>query len=440
MKPGLWTDIYNVFNPFQPIPPERVADWYVERPHTPRPALMSRLDPTKVPQRVLLVGERSSGKSTELTKLAAELAGKYDALIVRLDLTQNTDIDRANPVDIIYLMGAAIFKVAQEELPHKPDRGRFDALTQSLYTLVREHTENKKFEVDTEDLLRNLVVAGATVVFGPAGTVVTERVTRVIPFPRFTFGTDDKVVRRLEVEPKIKEMLKRLNDIIDDVQAKAGQRPLVLLVDGLDWQPPAMTALNFAETTFLAEPACRVIYTTPMVVRYGVPFAGVIRYFQSVQFPNVRLYEKDRPDVIDREGYRMLRAVVQCRLQWLGLKPAEVVTAGALDSLIKASGGLMRDLIRLMQDAAVKAEVVGKERISKAIADDAANELRRWYAGRLTATYRKELVRIHKSHELSGSAEGDDLLRVNMILGYLNKDTWWFDAHPILWPLLETEG
>ncbi len=35
MEPGLWTRIYNVFNPFEPIPPGRMADWYVERPHTP---------------------------------------------------------------------------------------------------------------------------------------------------------------------------------------------------------------------------------------------------------------------------------------------------------------------------------------------------------------------------------------------------------------------
>ncbi len=47
---------------------------------------MARLDPAKVPQRILLVGERSSGKSTELTKLAAELAENYNALIVCLAL------------------------------------------------------------------------------------------------------------------------------------------------------------------------------------------------------------------------------------------------------------------------------------------------------------------------------------------------------------------
>lgn len=439
MDPNLWTQVYNAFDPFRPIPPERMADWYVERPQTPRSALMARLDPAKVPQRILLVGERSSGKSTELTKLAAELAERYDALIVRLDLAHNTDIDKATPVDIIYLMGAAVYRVAQEELSRKPDRKRFDALTESLYTLVREHTENKSFALDVEDVLKNLVVAGATAVLGPAGAAGAELVTRVVPLPRFSFGTDERVVRRLEVEPRIKEMVRCLNGVIDDVQAKASPRPLVLLVDGLDWQPTAMAALNFAETTFLAEPACRVVYTAPIIVRYGVRFAGVARYFQIVEFPNVRLYERDRPDVIDRRGYRTLQEVVRRRLLSLGLKPAQVITASALDVLVKASGGLMRDLIRLVQDATVKAEVAGRARITRAIAQEAVDDLRRWYAGHLTSRYHQELGRVHRAHELSGSVEGEELLRVNMILSYLNRDIW-FDAHPILWPLLEQGG
>ena len=42
----------------------------------------------------------------------------------RFDMTDHTDVERANPVEVLFLMGAAVFKVAEAELPEdrKPDR------------------------------------------------------------------------------------------------------------------------------------------------------------------------------------------------------------------------------------------------------------------------------------------------------------------------------
>jgi hypothetical protein len=83
-----WNAVYNAFNPFASIPIDRLDAWYVERPHAPRAALITRLNPQKGPQRILLVGDPSSGKTTELTKLATELQLHYDALVIRLDVEQ----------------------------------------------------------------------------------------------------------------------------------------------------------------------------------------------------------------------------------------------------------------------------------------------------------------------------------------------------------------
>ena len=111
MALNIWTNISNTFVPLEPVPPDKLDTWFVTRPDSPLEALTRQLAPDRLPQQYILVGQPASGKSSELTKLAAELKQRYDALVVRFDMTDNTDVERANPVEVIFLMGAALFVV-----------------------------------------------------------------------------------------------------------------------------------------------------------------------------------------------------------------------------------------------------------------------------------------------------------------------------------------
>ncbi len=327
-------------------------------------------------------------------------------------------------------MGAAVYKVAQAELGRTPDEARFQALVNGLNTLVQTHTENEDFRLDVGDLLANLIVFLSTVMVGPAVAAAAQAATQLIRPCRFVSGTDTQVVRKLEVQPKIKEMVRHLNGIIEDVQTKAN-RPPMLIVDGLDKVRFDVAALNFAENKFLAEPECRVLYTAPMVVHYSPRFAGVRRHFAVFDFPNIKLHERDDPDQRSRQGYTTMREVVHRRLTWLGLEPDEVITRQALDLLIQKSGGLMRDLIRLVQDSAVKAEVAGQDRIDKTTAEETIADLRRLYEAQLNPKYEAELERVRQTHRLTGTPECDELLYGNFVLSFVNRDIW-FDVHSIL--------
>ncbi|MFQ5857198.1 MAG: hypothetical protein ACE5LU_16435 [Anaerolineae bacterium] len=425
--------IHNAFNPFEPIPPDKLDAWFVERPQGPLEALLNDLHPEKVPKRVILVGHPSSGKSTELTKLAAELADRFDYFVVRINLEQNLDIDRVNPVEVIFLMGAAIHKVAQAELKEEPDPEPLKAMKQGLETIVQTHTANKGYEVDLADLLGNLVCFGAGFIGGPGVGKATEAVIkRVVPPFRFSSGTDVEVIRKTEVEPQVDKMVDGLNALIDDVEAKAEKR-LVLIADGLDKpRDPDVIALNFADKKFLVDPACRVVYAAPMLVYYAPRFAGVRTRFPVLEFPNVKLHERDDPEQRDEEGYETMRQVVHRRLRWLALEPNQVITPQALDLLIGSSGGVMRDLVRLVQDAAGKAEVAGKGHIDESIAAKAVSTLRRQFEAQLDPRYRRVLEEVRRTHQRTEHKECDELLQGNFVLSYVDGDVW-FDVHSILW-------
>jgi hypothetical protein len=427
-----WTAIYNAFNPFQPVPPEKLDAWYVERPHSPLRPLLNELRQEKSPSRTILVGHPSSGKSTELTKLAAELGEQYDYFVVRIDLDQNLDIERANPVEVIFLMGAAIYKIAATQLERKPDPARFEQLKSGLETLVRTHTANKEYSINVGDLLANLVCFGAGVLAGPIGKAVADVATKVVSSFRFVSNTDKEVVRKLEVEPKIEAMVEALNGIVDDVEAKAG-KPLALIVDGLDKpHDPEIIALNFAEKNFLAKPACRVMYAAPMWVYYSPRFATVRTRFPVREFPNIKLYDRTTGNKDDR-GFAAMREVVNKRLIALGLKPDAVIDKTVLDLLVHASGGVMRDLIQLIRDAANETELADLSRISKALAEKAVARLRRQFEAQLRPKHRKILAQVHQSHQVPDDPLCDELLQGNFILSYVNDDVW-FDTHSILRP------
>ena len=78
MTPSTWAAISNAFTPFDPVPPSKLDQWFVERPSGTVEYLLRTLSPEKLPRRHILVGQLASGKSSELTKLAAELKQRYD--------------------------------------------------------------------------------------------------------------------------------------------------------------------------------------------------------------------------------------------------------------------------------------------------------------------------------------------------------------------------
>jgi len=449
MPQNIWAALSDTFSPFDPVPPSRLNSWFVTRPDSPLEVLLRHLAPDRVPIRQIFVGQPASGKSSELTKLAAELKSRYDSFVVRFDMTDNIDVERANPVEVIFLMGAAIYKVASAELPQdkQPDRHLLDNLKRGLESIVVNHTANKNFSIDLDKLLMGMVVFGGAALAGPVGgaagliagqgvvSAVRPLVEKLIPF-RFTSGTSLEVVRKLEVEPHVETMIEALNAIIDDVRFKLNRLP-VLIVDGLDkLRDSSVISLNFLEKNFLNGPKCSVLYAGPLDLYYSPAFGEVRARFNIIPFPHVKLRAKLDPTNLHAAGYEVMTNVAHRRIVSLNLKPEEIIEEGVLNLLIKGSGGVMRDFIRLFRAAAIHAEVLGKQRIEESEALKALNELRRQLAAQLTPDYYDVLNQVRETHQRVGgdmTDKCDQLLRNDIVLSYVNDDVW-FDAHSALTP------
>ena len=446
-----WAPIWNAFDPFKPLQVDQMDRWYVERPYSPLRALRADLSPDHTPQHALIFGHRASGKTTELIRLAADLAADFaQYFVVWVDVSESIpNIDRVTQADVIFLMGAALYKLAADVLPHPPDARSYQALTESLESLVRETTASKTYRAP-KDTLDNLVCFAATlaggVVAGPLGAYIAgQSVKTVSGLLRFDSTLSVEDVRRREVaEPRLRDIVTALNFLIADVSI-ANDVEVLFLVDGLDRIRDMETAefIFATDAEWLDGPASRVVYTTPIFLFYSPVFGQVRNEFPYYPFPNVRVHAPHQgpevPGEPDEEGYETMRRVVRLRLATppLNLVPDEVITPAALDVLVEGSAGILREIVRLMRRAVTEAELAERSRIGEEVAWEAVYALRRDLSAGLNPTYRQILLDVLQTHDVpTATGEGAELLMGNYVLSYRNDDLW-YDVHSALLPLLK---
>ena len=233
---------------------------------------------------------------------------------------------------------------------------------------------------------------------------------------------------------RFKEEIHAFFDAMVDVMPE-GRTP-VFIVDSLDHYRGRTGTFDevrdSVESLFsiygaeLALPRMHVIYTVPA---YAKP-AGWDGQIWPVL--NVKVRERDGSDC--REGIDLLRRVLARRAPD---GDPERLLGDQIDRVIRASGGLFRDLFRLVSALLLKggglpvsaAEIDGVERRQRShIAAGLSEE--QW---EILATVRNtQQLRVPREH----LAEAWMLQALGYVLCYRNGEIDWFDAHPLLDPLL----
>ncbi len=425
-----WTKVFNTFDPWKPLSGKKLETWFVTREDSPLRRLESSLQPDKVEQKVLLVGQRGCGKTSELLKLVSLMQDEY--FTVYVDLFASLDLNASSLLELLFCIGGAVYKVAREDDKVHPPERLWKELVSSQSTLIREQTRRSEFELNPTAILSTLVCA-AGAVYPPLAAA-----GKAVEGVRFGFGIGRKEIERLEVPPILREVIARVNAIIGEVEERAGQ-PVLLVADGLDKITDfKQAALLFARSWALTAIGCRALYTVPVALYYSTQFHGEVQnFFASEELPNVRLYPRGEREKRHEPGFETMRSLVEKRLTSAGLTLEQTFDPQALDELVRMSGGVMRDMVSLVRYAALKAEEDGADRISPAIAQWAIAKLRREMQAALFEDHYRALSEIARSE---GLIDRDDPAQMELVRdGYVVSyhDGFWRDIHPIIWPLLE---
>jgi energy-coupling factor transporter ATP-binding protein EcfA2 len=431
-----WRQLYAAFNPSQRLELDDTA-LFVERPGAVAEKIAGRLAASlQADGKWVVCGSMGTGKSSELVHLGGLL--QHSHAVVGLDLPNSVaQIDRIQPAEVLFLIGVAAVHAARELWGHTIDREAERQLSAALRPLLSSGT----FELQPDKVIEGVALFAAQVVAPgvsaavgaaarAAGGVMKSRLPVRRPSP---LGGLTRTIH--DGEPD----LVRLQEAVDRILAEvANYRPPIVLVDGLDKisELPAIRGL-FSKSRILALPRAPVVYTAPITLMLDTEWQAAGSLFKRERLTNLVARRPALAFVEVSEaklaaGQAALREVVARRLNLVGLRVDEVFEEAALALLTATCGGVLRDLIHLVNYAVELAFTADAPRIDQRLADEAVSELRKEYEITMDGQRREELAYVRKHGE--PSSKGDVALKLLLggyVLPYSNGRVW-FEPHPIL--------
>ena len=393
------------FDPFFTLPAD--CPFYVERAGKPLNKLIRALKRQHRQQpKYFFSGHRGCGKSTELNRLAADDKIKKRFYIVKYSVKDVCDVNNLNYVDVLFSMGAQLYiqyidtgkELEPELLKELESWGR---------TLELESEKMKSAEASVKGWISAFFLS-------VQAKIKSEHTTR-------------KIIRE-QIEPKLSDLIDKINMIIADIEGKEKKNVLVI-IDDLD-KPRLEQAkeIFYDNYTAITQPKCYIVYTVPISIFFAPEFTAIreSRFF----LPNIKLHTKNDRNSIYEPGYELMKTFVYKRMK------EELIEPEALDLAIKMSGGVFREGARIMQIAADGAIEEERTCISKEDVERAEREIRSDFKRILESDDYNTLNEISKSNDIRGIEKIGHLLHNLSVLEYENDENW-YDIHPTLEELLK---
>lgn len=385
------------------------------------------------------VGGRGAGKSTFLFHLEERLRSEkvFTPVHVTLDPSLEADCDYT---DLFLWM---VDEIARQfaDAGHPVDEAKLSDFAEWFAEKTNWTREdwNKEIGLETE--------AKAEGGAGLPGIFSLKLLARLKS--RIVGSHQDRIEIRRHVQRYASELLEKMNDFLDHarkVLSKKGHPARLLIVqDNLD-RMKSSEARRFFETgtDMLLGIRADIIYTAPLALNLAPLNLG--QSFHVFTMPNVKVRLKEGKPY--KPGLDALVELIRKRLS-IDLLFAN----GKVPSyLAEKSGGSLRDLIRLLGDAALTAQVDGKERIDMESAKAAVRKISVGFIQMLRpgSTYYPILAEVHHRKTDFAIAGGEatpekvasaraffaELINNGTVLEYNGEDSW-YDVHPAL---CDTEG
>lgn len=363
----------------------------------------------------LLTGHRGSGKSTELKQLQASL--RQDGYFaVYADVEEVLDLGDISYLDVLLVVARAI----DQEL-----REQGIALSKRLLEdLDRWFAEIILTEEQRKDITATLRTEFAVEPTVPLLARMLASVTGQI-----RSGSSRKTEIRRTLERELRVFLQRLNDLIADARLRLARKKwkdLVVIVDGLEKVPwntlpegrTTHSALFVDHAEQLKAPQCHIVYTVPISLVFNFNLGDAFAD-PPIVLPMVKV---DREDGAPHEaGRAALFEVVARRVE------VEQVfeNPACLERLVETSGGVVRDLMRLVRLSCDGAE----KRITGGHVAQAVNSLVLQYGRLIKDEHRERLIQIARERRAPNDEESGWLLWHRLVLEY-QDDQRWADLHP----------
>ena len=369
----------------------------------------------------LYSGYRGSGKTTELLKLGKALEDVGHVVVYFAADEEDLSVQDAQYTDILLACTRHLLK--------RLDAANPEPILKWLRARLRELKDVMLTDINVDKV--NLEI----------GLKEFAKITAAV---RAEPGQRQKI--RDRIEPHTETLIQALNSFIKDGSdhLPSGTK-LIVIADNLDRIVPIFreNGRSNHEEIFLDRHEqlkalnCHIIYTVPVSMVYS-RWATELKdnYGIPLVLPSIRVRQKDGSPF--EGGTEILKTIIQLRLPYRlreSLVPDVFESENVLQDMCLMSGGYVRDLIQLMQEAITKTETLP---IRARAVQRAKDALRDVYRRAVEEDHWEVLREVHSSKEIANDEIQRGLLFSRCVLEYRyfdgdgDKHTW-YDVHPLLW-------
>jgi len=231
---------------------------------------------------------------------------------------------------------------------------------------------------------------------------------------------------------------KLVNEMIDAyVEKIAKGKKLLVIIDDLDKMRKVeqVNSIFIENRNYMFSLKCKKIISIPMYLAKMPEISNYsqypIRQFTLRLKPNPINGEAGKREKEKIEANRqMLRRVVRSRVQ----KDVTLIENEALEEAIDKSGGIIRQLIRIVWVAAVNVRTLEGAKISPDDIKEAVSSLRNNMAGTIISTNKIDMLHTILDNNVpvsETSTEFIELLQANNVVAYENRKSW-YEVNPII--------
>lgn len=415
------SEMINAFSP-EPLRIEQMDDFYCndtmeyrmsDKYSSPMEDIFDICQETGNHNAFLLLGHKGCGKSTELNKMSAKLTAngyKVKTIVCSMDL----DLFNIVYSDLFILMGEALLEIA-EELGCSIDK----ELLEDIANFWMEGTET----VIDKDIISASLKTGTGVETPGIFVKVLKMFAKIKADLKFNEETRREYRKKISVRSS--EWINLLGQITEEIINKTeGKQPIIIFEDLDKLNPEDAWNVFYNYAAILSGMPFSVIYTFPIGLSYDPKFSAMESYFISKTLPMIKIETIEGMEY--KEGINVIRQIVEKRAA------LDLFEENVLDTLIKYTGGSLRDLFHAINASAKRAERRGSAAISIEDAQRALEELKTSLTRRIEKNDYDFLLNIYSGNkELIEDKEMLlKMLQASVVLEYNGKR--WHNVHPLV--------
>lgn len=433
MKPATTiVELYQNLSPSKFLTPDRDKDQYVdlygEKLGDIKFSLLSSGDSN---QTVYASGQSGTGKSTALFFLPDnEIQENFHFLYINgNDLLDLSDVDIA---DLLLVLCYALIK-SSDSLQSKFEKQleRIKATAEERLKIESTYDQSLNFNTGATakaEIGNSLSLAGAIVRF------FTSFKGSMEGFMSIKYDNNHRKTIREAFVIINRDLLELTNKIIVDYcEEKGGDKELLIIFNDLDniKNDKQIEALFIQNRYFIEGLKCRKVVSIPAYLSTRPDFNADIFSFDLKLDHNPLLRErKPKIDNLIARNKQLLHQIIKKRMS----ESVNLIDDDAIDYAIKMSGGIVRQFIAILHNAAAKAGKLKLSKISLEDAKDGASDYRRILERSIMSKSQLDMldyIRLHHKPDVPDNNAFITALLGNQVI-VCENDPRWYDINPLI--------